>query len=436
MFKELKATRTDQGDAFFSHRITILVAGTLAFHTVLRGFITLNGYPASQFLLNYDFGFCKRALLGELIRKIDQAILYDYSFFFWFSVGIFLLVITLLFQHVRKLTQSQSAPLQGAALVFCSSLGIAQLSSSIGYPDLIILLVSLAILRVERFFVRQALIATLFAATLLIHEAGVLLYFPVLMFRSLLDLSRLKIRPYHIACFCIVCLEIILIEFILSTSPLSTESALSLYHELKAKADYPVWMAVVWPLHLSAYENTHVMKFFLSLEGFKRSILISTVCTAPTLAYLNYQSDCLLKHAHQSRTLRLAALSAGLLPLSMHFIGLDFWRWNAAATMASLLVLSTVFSSQSQVSTANWRTDKSVYLAAILVLSNLAVSIPLENSSAARLPYPRLLSHTAKVFDGELPFPEKPEPLTFGSCKAVAKLQDIVDPRLIECTED
>ena len=51
------------------------------FLSILRGIRFPNIWSYSHFLFNYDFGFTKRGLIGEIISQVNNPYLISYEFF-------------------------------------------------------------------------------------------------------------------------------------------------------------------------------------------------------------------------------------------------------------------------------------------------------------------------------------------------------------------
>lgn len=124
----------------------------ILFLSILRGIRVPNIWSYSHFLFNYDLGFIKRGLIGEIISQFNNPYLLSYEFFFIFSIAILFIVIVLISLLLKDLINSHNPIFIGCSVVFSSSLAVVFLSHSVGYFDHIGLLVALITLKINGFY--------------------------------------------------------------------------------------------------------------------------------------------------------------------------------------------------------------------------------------------------------------------------------------------
>jgi hypothetical protein len=413
-----KAIRGSSAEPGFSYRLSVSIALTLLLNSVLRGIRAPAYWGGTHLLFNYHFGFAKRALLGALIASVDAPYLYHYSFYFSFSVAIFAGNLWLIIVLLRRLCRTGCVDARVSVLVFCSSLAVVFLAHTIGWPDQIVLLVTLVLLLCRNFYARALLTVGLFGSTLLIHEGGFLSFFPAVCLRFIADLAD---RPDRIKMIILSALVVIVTATVLvvgTRPPLSTAAAAAMQHTLQSKADFPLntngFLILTRTFSDNLEHTVACTRQSSHLVWFLLWFLPSMIVTLPTTIYLLCRAVVVLVARGYGLAVRAAAIGAGLSPLSLHFLGCDNNRWFALATTSSFLVFSvTHLWFPSSLGAPSRRSGHGGLRWAIaLIALNLGSAIALFSGYEVQdFPYEGHVADVAATLEGQAPFPPRPEPL-------------------------
>jgi hypothetical protein len=315
-------------------RNAVLIAAlVLLANSVLRG-IRMPGYwAATHLLFNYQFGFSKRGLIGSLIAYLNSPFFYSYRFCLVESAVFLAANLVLLALLIKRLI---GAGAHSAVLVYASSAAIVFLAHTIGYFEQITLLVTLLALRIQGFYARAMFVAVFFSLTLLIHETGFLLFFPVLCFSFLIDLLE---RPERLKTLTLAGLVLAMMAetLLLGQAHLSHPAVAAMQQSLQAHADFPLRDDAFVLLERSLKDNLRLMVNYWTNPLWLVIQVISSVTVLPTTVYLVIRTWRLLEG---KRLAQWAAVIASLAPLSLHVLGMDLHRWNTLATTTSFLVFA------------------------------------------------------------------------------------------------
>jgi hypothetical protein len=398
-----------------ARRVALKISSTVAVlffvNSILRGIRTPGRWAATHFLFNYDMGFSKRALLGAIVAALDRPSVYHYPFFFWFAVVIFAADAVLLVALVKRLFGAGDCASKLAAWLFCSSLAVVYFAHTIGYFEQISLLVTLLALRARGFYARAFLVGFLFGASLLIHETGFLIFFPLIFLRFLADLSD---RRDGAKVATLLALSIGLSALVISVGQahLSPALAEAMRHSLQVRADYHLRVDAFDVLTRTIRDSLKLMgPWWLQWDSLQY-FLFELLVTLPTALYFSYKSCTSVSRAGYSRVVTLVVAGASFAPLSLHLLGIDFARWDTLAVTTSFLVFGVVRLNFVRASQASRElTDRSEgALAAALVALNLGSSIDLfDNYIVQSVPYEGHITDVMNMLSGQAPFPPRPE---------------------------
>jgi hypothetical protein len=377
-------------------------------NSILRGIRAPGIYACTEILQNYDFGFTKRGFIGEIISVLNVPWLYHYGFCFWLSVILLSINIMLLIDLVGNLCAIPDAGPRVGALVFASSLAVVVLAHTIGYGEQIALAVTLLSLRIQGFFARSLFTAILFPVCILIHETSLAIFFPVILFRFLIDIEALSERAKVLALSVVIaCVLVALVS--VSHAHLDQARAAVLYQELQARADYPLRKYNVRAITTTYWDIMMVnLGVFWRQQAFRGLILESLAVTLPTTLYFVTRSVKAL--SLRRRLVRWVAIIASLAPLSLHFVAWDTQRWATLATTTSFLVFAIVELDRRQVlSGSRDISERPLTLPVLLVAMNMGSTIPLFDGYIVQsFPYQEHIHDIAMMLRGEAPFPPPP----------------------------
>lgn len=289
-------------------------------------------WAATHLLFNYQFGFSKRGLLGNLIVYLHSPFFYSYRFCVVESAVLLAANLVLLAMLIRPLL---GAGAHSAVLVYVSSAAIVFLAHTIGYFEQITLLVTLLALRIENFHARAAFVATFFAATLFIHET-----------------------------------------VLLGQAHLGHAAVGAMQQTLQAHADFPLRDDAFVLLERSLGDNLRLMLKYWTNPLWLVILLLSSLTILPTTLYILYRTWRLLDGRP---AVQWAAVAASLAPLSLHALGMDLHRWNTLAVTTSFLVLAIV-TQRCRIAPAAPPTPDPIALLSlpgVLIMLNMGSAVPL-----------------------------------------------------------
>jgi hypothetical protein len=390
-------------------RAWIIVVTALLTNSVLRGLRAPNMWGCTHLLLNYDFGLAKRALQGAILSVLAVPNLYSYDFCFWYSATFLAVNIALLCGLLWRLCTLQDATARLMACVFASSLAVVMLNNSVGYPDHTGLLVTLLLLIIKNFYVRAMVAIVLFSAIILIYEGQLAIFFPLILFRFLLDMGS-PIRQGRVVALSVLCICVLTMSVWVGTLQMSEASATALYESLQARTEYQLGRDIIYILTTANTDRVNdVSEYWLSPRFIRFAVSIWIV-TLPTIAYLVHGTLVNLAHLGRSRAVQGMAVIASLSPLSLHVVGFDYNRWTTLAITTSLLVFSvTTMRFCTQVDTFPSLTRRRVIAAIVLIGLNLGSTIHLYNGYIVdNFPYPRFVQNMIDIIARKSSFPPEP----------------------------
>ena len=346
----------------------------ILFLSILRGIRFPNIWSYSHFLLNYDLGFIKRGLIGEIISQFNNPYLASYEFFFVFSIAIFFINIILLWFLIRDFINSQNPILIGCSIVFASSLAVVFLSHTVGYFDHIGLLIALVTIKISGFYKKTLFVLLALPLALLVHEAFLVIYYPVIFMSLLLSLETEGRTKKLLILGALSAILLILVSVIANRTLEETE-ANEMYARLQAKIEHPLRQDAFNVLVRDSADNVQIMKSLLPdkrrLMGLVRSFMI----TSPAFLVFIYFTIVLMKKAKGKSLLTILSVLASVSPLLLHFIGRDMERWNTLTVTTSFLMLYIAYAIKKDqpVATSNY-----IYsILTLVVFLNGISSIPL-----------------------------------------------------------
>lgn len=383
---------TYQSISQWSERVWMMLIGMLLLNSVLRGISPPNLWAYSHFLVNYDFGFAKRSLQGAVVSAFDIPVLYTYSFAFWYMTGLFVANALLLLRLMRLLCAAGDITSRLTASVFASSLAVVVLAHVVGYGDQVGLLITLWALLVRNFDRRCILVAVLFPVCILVQETQFLLFFPLIVFRFLIDLGdEVTMRHRRSVALGLVFACVFVTLLILMSTRMDEASATAMIQSIQSKADCPL---LEYQVNLTKTLADHLRMTIhqYSFPWMQRYMLFCWVVTLPTAAYLMRRTWSQMTHNGYSKFLRAVAMAASVAPLAMHVIAVDGNRFSAFAVITSFLVYATIRLQGGGAHESPSASRPNLFIPAALIAMNLTSSIPLFPGYEVRsFPYEELL---------------------------------------------
>ena len=287
--------------------------------SVIRGVRFPNNWSYSHFLFNYNYGFIKRGLAGELFQCLNIPYYYSYNFFFIFSISILLLNIVFLALIIKDIVSSNNKLFILSALIFASSLAVVFLSHTVGYFDHIGLLIVLISLRLRGFYKKIIFLLPTLIFAILAHEVIFALFFPVIFMSLLFSFNNEIKRTKLIVLMSFSALLVVLTLFV-SGRTIEMRSADKMYDDLQTKTGISLRHEAFGVLSLDSRENINDRKIKWSSPYEIYHLTFSLLSTLPSIMILILFIVQTLKHKRKNIFILLLSILASISPLILNFI--------------------------------------------------------------------------------------------------------------------
>ena len=315
-----------------------------------------NYKSATQAQIDYRLGFIKRGMFGTAFARPLH--LEQYQRYTVFSWVVLLATVLLLLLYTWKSGLRRRVLSGEAAALFFTSYALTYMAHMVGYFEVVLLALTLALLMIKPFWIRLlfSIPVTIFA--LAIHELFLIVFVPVLLFSFLAqapgaphefsEISR-KQGPFTprtgtawAACALLLTVSLAVTVRLALRSPLTGVQLESMRSATSQLADFPTDEAMYLVLVRSAADNLVIMRDAVTHASWWRQQLVSSITMGPTIALLLVTAGLVLRSGGEAPPwLKGAAIGAGLSPLGMHLLGFDVARFNAMVILTSFLVLLT-----------------------------------------------------------------------------------------------
>lgn len=390
----------------FENKNWFIVITAILLITMLKGIRFPNMWSYSHFLFNYDHGFVKRGLIGAIMGLFNSPFLISYEFFFLFSIIIFIINIVLLCLLIRDMTDSQNNISGLSAMVFASSLAIVFLSHTVGYFDHLGLMIALITFRMNGFYKKFRFLLITLPFVLLIHEAILIIFYPVIFISLLLSIEKEERKKKLITLWVFSAVLVIFVG-IISNSQLTMPEAKDMYTRLQAKIAYPLRQDAFLVLTRDSKANFEIMKSIWHSPETSGQFTTSLIVTAPSFLVLIYLVILILRKAKVNFNLIMFSAAAALSPMLMHLAGWDMHRWNTLVITTSFLMFYVVFTKNK-----NESFTASGYLISILVLviflNGISVIDLFDGYYVKQFPFSDLWHYITNFLNGTAEFPTVP----------------------------
>lgn len=294
----------------------------------------------TQFLFNYDLGFCKRGLIGELVRQLNLPVLYTYDFFA--AVNIFILIINLLLitSMFVGLTKHGQKIFILSAILYATSLAICMQANTVGYAEQIGLLITLVAIKIKTFRIKLLFIAISGPFLALVHEAVIVIYYPILIISLFFDIDEQK-KPYALKLIVIYSIFLLALTFFVANSALNSAGITNMAHSISVKmgAQNSPQPQALDLLNRTIQDNLSTMQAIWGDAKWQLALLASFLVTFPTAIMLLYICNYLLTNNGIKTKLKNLSLIAACSPLLLHLLAWDFNRWNTLLITNSFILL-------------------------------------------------------------------------------------------------
>ena len=311
--------------------------------SVLRGIRLPGSWTYAHYLMNYDFGFTKRGLLGSIVEQVGIPYLASYEFFALFSASILLGNLLLLATLLRDLVKSGNIFLLCCSIILICSTTLPSLANFIGYGDHIGMFITLVVLKIKHFWQKLTFAVPSLLVAILVHEANFIIFAPIILLSLLLNIKENR-QTHQLAALIAVSIFWTGSTYLISSSLLTKEQSLAMYDTLQAETDVALNRTAFEPLyretshHFSAMKNRYIRYFYI--EGLRT--VNSTLMVLPFLAASLGTTTFFFLRSNIRRYIISLAIFASLSPLTLNFLGADRIRWFIWSTVTSLFVLYVV----------------------------------------------------------------------------------------------
>jgi hypothetical protein len=392
-------------------RLLFALIVILFLYSVLRGIRFPNLWAATHFYFNYTAGFIKRGFIGSVIGWLDMDVLFTYSFFFYFSLVIFAANMVLLMDSTLKLARNNDLIVKASALVFSTGFSLVFLAHTMGYAEHLQLLAVQLLIRIRNFNVKVFLALLTGVILLLIHEAFLLTFLPVLILSLLVGHDDVDTRvKWRVAGSLFLLMS--LITLIVNHHVISDKGMIELIRSIRSRVDFTVRLDALRALFRSTEMNMSIMQAAWKKPFFLKHQAASLVLTFPSVLYFMYAAISRLQKKGIP-WIGFVIVISSLAPFSLNLFGWDLHRWNTlviASSYLSLVVItsSTVFLGD----TTSMSRGKlwAAVLAALILVMNCSQNIPLfDERTVEHFPFRSHINYLGKVVKGEAPFPQIPD---------------------------
>ncbi|NRB42119.1 MAG: hypothetical protein HRU20_27225 [Pseudomonadales bacterium] len=381
-----------------------IVSIILLIMTALRGLRFPNIWSYSHFLFDYEFGFMRRGIIGAVLGLFEEATLFSYEFFFIFSLLIFCANLFLLALTFKDLIASQNMNLIAVVMIFASSSGLIFLAHNIGYADHIGLLITLISLRITGFYKKLFFIAPALFLSLLVHEAVLVLFFPIL-FMSLFFTMDNKHQKFSLLIFSIISL---LLFFLIGSSTIDQTQSSALFDRASRLTPVPLREDAFALLHDTGSGSLTMMLDKWMNPARVLFLLLSGLLIFPLVYFFQRNMWVLLKA--QPKIIKILCLLAGLSPFLLHIVAWDTMRWNTMLLTTTYLMCYLAYqqrTAQEKPTPLNLRPSITLLILVVFINANAQVML-MDHRQVENFPYPKHITYLSDVFSGKANFPEIP----------------------------
>jgi hypothetical protein len=316
--------------------ITLLLLVPLAQAFVSLSTTGQNTYGMAFYLVNYHFGFIKRGLFGQLFAGMPFVSASALAKVALANTAICILVIYAVFSAPFSRTIGKAALfsflLSGPAMLP----HLAYHSGFLDNPLLILLVLAMFILRWSGTWIAVAVITLLCILGLLIHEAFLLMFYPLVLLLMIIRCKERRLRSVVLAAHLLIIAAAFLVIEVRGKLAISADSYLN-YLQSRTDLYIPPDFVRVWNLPISRMPATILHSMPLRLLA---GTLIALLTSIPYFCALK-TCVALTIRAPGTRQLTLPLTTATLcMPLLLVFVATDVMRWVSAACInVSLYVL-------------------------------------------------------------------------------------------------
>lgn len=280
--------------------------------------LSVHEYLYTSWLFNYDYGFMRRALPGELLSLLNFE--NDYKTVRAISAVIFFILFSLfslfLIKSLDKI-KVENVYLYSACILFLSfstSQWLLELGRFDQFIQIFQLIFLVVILKSRNLIISFFSLLVFIVLSALIHEAALIIFIPTLL---LIFFIEFKNKAITLLLSAILIVAIVLMIKFGQISVWQSNQILEIYKDNRSLDQYAVRTTILglWDNVLSSYYSFFDHKTYIPL-------LLSLVFLYPVWSFI--------RHVFYKKVYLLLLLPT-LTPLGLSFIAFDYYRWIALA---------------------------------------------------------------------------------------------------------
>jgi hypothetical protein len=313
------------------------LAGALS---LLKGLRLPNRWAATQAQIDYSQGFVKRGFFGQYVA--GPLSLGHYARFAAVSFGLLALLYVLV---VMLAVKSRLAERLGGAemfAVFCGCYGISTMANTVGYFDVVLGVLAVAVLFVRNAWARLAVALVVIALGLLIHEMFLFVFVPILALSFFAQGASTKNKGVIAAGVVVLLFSVLVTWRIAHSLSLTLAQVDTMRTHLAGRVDFDVRQDALDVLSRSeAINRIGMIRYFKSVDWPVKQFT-SVLLFGPTVVVLLMAARKLLRAANADAWMLWAATLAVFGPILMHALAWDVGRFNGLLCWTAFLVLLVV----------------------------------------------------------------------------------------------
>jgi len=323
-----------------SPQTLLMIFVVLLLSSMASGIVTPNGWAFTHNLFTYQHGFIKRGLIGAMLELIDHPLVYSKGFsdiFGWLLLGINMSLLSLLVYRAIK----GCGPLYALfAILFAASASPVFLTYTAGYYDHVGLLATLLVLLISGFWLKFTLATLLFTASMFAHEAGLVIFAPVIFLSMFLQVQRSPLRIALLATYGVFLVGLV---FVIGSTSVSESTLAAITTTMQAKTNAPIVLDVINVLGMSGSENMALVQEKWQRIPMATWMLLQLAHTLPTVILFVWAQLWILRSRRYHRRWIPATIVASCSAYLLYIFGMDLGRWNTLVILTSFLLLTEFF---------------------------------------------------------------------------------------------
>jgi hypothetical protein len=298
-------------------------------------FTLIEDWKATHWLMSYDLEFIKRGAIGSVVNylftlpiSLEKISFAAYSVYFLLSIFLVLYVVPAFKKDIALVT-----------LLLSSGFALQQLGHDIGRFDQVVLLLTLATLKLAPSCKSNPILITLLlvilsALSMVVHEASALIAIPLTF--SALSISTIKNGKNYLYPAAYLASSICLFfAIIIIGSPITSPE--QWINFLQNKADFEINLNSAAVTHNSLKDSILIsLERFISMKTANRMFLVFLVSITYIYVYRVLQKQLI----NENGIITFLAVLPVLATIPLYFLGLDYYRWIALAMLNTLLILT------------------------------------------------------------------------------------------------